>query len=132
MPHFIDYSSHVSKQTFSAAAITDSKGNQVGRIIIRFTDAQIGYNHHVGVSFYPADIDFGATLKGSTYSQPITLVKAFDAASVRCYDWHNRIISSEYRNTDDSKIVLADCMSRFDEIVSLKFKRKSYNLLWVM
>jgi hypothetical protein len=130
--NFIDYVNHVSKQTFSAAVITDSKGKQVGKIVIRFTGSQIGYNHEVGVVFYPADINFSSTRKGNTYGQPGSLYYLLRDAGVKMYNFSgNQVIDYDMQKKGVSGQNY-DSMSRFDEIVKLKFNRKSYNVLWCM
>ncbi len=131
MTHFIDYTCNVSKQTFSAAVITDSKGKQVGKIIIRFTDSQIGYNHQVGVIFYPADLDFSKALKGGTYSQPGTLFHLLDAAGIKQFNFSGqRIVGYDDKAAPNTQIY--DSMSTFNEITTLKYKRKTYNVLWAI
>jgi hypothetical protein len=125
MTHFIDYTSNISKQTFSAAAITDRKGNMVGKIIVRFTDSQIGYNHQVGVLFYNADLDFSETLKGGTYNQPDTLFTVLTNANIKCYDWHQNQITARGANS-------ADSLSSFNDIRYIKHNRKTYTLNWVL
>ncbi len=129
MKHFIDFTCNVSKQTFSAAAIVDNKGVQQGRIIIRFTDSQIGYNHQVGVIFAPESLDFGNTSKGNTYSQPGTLFHMLDNAGVKCFNRSGDKITN-YGDKEQGQCY--DSMSSFNEIVTLKYNRKTYRVLWVM
>jgi len=131
MKHFIDYSSHVSKQTFSAGVIVDNKGKQAGKIVIRFTDSSVGYNHHIGVVFYPAEMSFKDNAKGGTYSQPRTLFKLFSDSNVKCYT-HNKLIIDYDSRKKHPDGTIYDSLSRFDEITRLKFKRKSYNVFWAM
>ena len=131
MTHFIDYTCNVSKQTFSAAVIIDSQGKQRGKIIIRFTDSQIGYNHHVGVIFHPAELNFSDTRKGSTYSQPGTLFKLLANNGIESYNFNNQLIVG-YSKKQPKNTQMYDSMSRFDEIVKLKFNRKTYRVLWAM
>ena len=69
MKHFIDSYSNLSKQTFDTAIIVDSKGKQAGKIIVRYTNSQIGCNNQTGVIFYPSDLNFEKTEKGSSYNQ---------------------------------------------------------------
>ena len=130
MTNFIDHTSHVSKQTFSAAVITDSKGKQVGKIIIRFTDAQIGYNHEVGVVFYPADLNFSETLKSGVNNNPDTLYHLLNNNGIKVYSRYSQLIG--YKNKETNKTVRYDSLSDFSDIVRIKFNRKSYNVLWCM
>ena len=128
--HFIDHTDHISRQTFSAAVIVDSNGKQAGKIIIRFTPSQIGYNHQVGVLFHPADMSFEVALKGSTYSQPQTLADLFSGAGVRMYDWTGREIIAGWKDKEGA--VCAQSLSRFDDIASIKHGRKQYSVLWAI
>ncbi len=131
MKHFIDYANNVSKQTFSAAVIVDSNGVMAGRIIIRFTDSQIGYNHQAGVLFHIAGIDFSDTRKGNTYSQPGTLFHILDNAGVKQFNFGGQRIVG-YDDKDEPNSQIYDSMSTFNEITTLKFKRKTYRILWAM
>lgn len=129
MNHFIDYTNHLSKQTFSAAAIVDSGGKQVGEIIIRFTQSQIGYNHQVGVIFHPAELDFSNNKKGGTHEQPGTLFYILREAGVKAFNFGGDLITT-YGDKAEGRHY--NSMSRFDEIITLKYKRKIYRILWVM
>ena len=128
----LDKTNHVSKQTFSAAVITDSKGKQVGKIIIRFTDSQIGYNHEVGVLFHPAELSFRESHKGNTYAQPDTLYFLLSRAGIKCYNWSGQRVIDYTLIEKGVKGQNYNSMSRFDEIVKLKHGRKEYNVLWAM
>jgi len=127
MKHFIDYSHNVSKQTFSAAVIVDSEGRQVGKIIIRFTDSQIGYNHNVGVIFYPAELSFEKTRKGGTYDQPGTLFKVLHDAGIEVYAHNKRVVRCDALNS-----VRYDSLSTFSDITKLSYKGVDYSILWAM
>jgi len=130
--NFIDYTCNVSKQTFSAAAIVDSKGKQVGKIVIRFTDATIGYNHQVGVIFYPAEINYKDNRKGNTYAQPDTLFYILRDAGIKVYNFGGDQVIDYDMAKKGIKGQNYDSMSRFDEIVKLKYNRKTYRILWCM
>ena len=128
--HFIDHSDHISRQTFSAAVILDSKGRLQGRIMIRFTPSQIGYNHEVGVIFHPAGVDYASTMKGGTYSQPSTLIELLDANGVKSYTWSGDLIFNQSRGEPGQ--VCAESLSQFSDVASLKHGRKSYRVLWAL
>jgi len=144
MPHFTDYMQYVSKQTFSAAAIIDSDGKSAGKIIVRYTDATIGYNHNVCVLFYPVDgMNYSNTKKGGTYNEPATLVQMLESNNITAYLHDGNRVTSDYdliygkrRKTPNKRInnniSHAESMSRFSDISSIKYKRKKYNLVWVM
>jgi len=131
MKHFTEYMRDVSKQTFSAASIVDSRGKQAGSIIIRFTDSYIGYNHNVCVLMYGVDgLDYGTTAKGGMYSQPQTMVRHFEAHGVKCFNFYGERIFGNYQK--NRKVLVADSLSRFSDVHSIKNGNKKYALHWVM
>ena len=71
MKYFQDHLNTVKPQTFDMAIITDSKGKAKGKIIVRYTNSQIGYNNETGIVFHHQDIDinFSTTIKGDTYNK---------------------------------------------------------------
>jgi len=128
MKHFFNRANGMSKHAISTAAIIDSDGNLAGKIVIRFTDSQVGWNHEAGVLFYPADIDFSDSRKGSTYSQPDTLYYVFREAGIKCFDWQGR----RFGDYSDRHDVMIDSQSRFNDIATIKHGRKKYRLLWII
>lgn len=118
MQNFLDHTSHVKKQTFSAAVILDAKGKMRGRIVVRFTPSQIGYNHQVGAIVYGTDLDFNTTQKGGTYDQPQSLVKLLKAHGMKAI----------HHNGDE----LSDCHGRFDDCDRIKHGRKVYRVIWAI
>ena len=118
----------LNKQSFSAAAIVDAQGNSAGRVIIRFTDSQIGWNHEVGVIFSDAGLNLAHTSKGNTYSTPGTLYFMLREAGVKSYTWNGKQIG-DYDNKTGQNY---DSLGRFDDIAKLKIGRKHYNLLWII
>ena len=130
MKHFFDKLNSMTKQSFSAAAIVDAKGNHVGRVLIRFTDSYIGWNHEAGVIFHAENValNMNSTRKGNTYSTPGTLYYLFRDAGVKCYDRRDQQIG----DYDNKTAVNYDSLSRFDDIASVKISRKIYKLLWIL
>ena len=123
--HFIDRLDHVSRQTFSAAVILDADGNQCGRIIVRFTDSQIGYNHEVGISFYHSQLpssesNFSMSRKGSCYSNPATMVDMLQELGFTCWT-HNKPVTGR-----------GDYLSRFKDIESMKAGNRKFRILWAI
>ena len=55
MKSLIDKIDSMGKQSVSAAVITDSSGNMAGKILVRFTDSYIGWNHEVCLVMYSVD-----------------------------------------------------------------------------
>lgn len=71
--------STVSRQAASVGVIQDDKGNIRGRILVRFTPAQIGYNHEVSVHCHALEMTHcDDVAKGSCYENPATLFDLFD------------------------------------------------------
>lgn len=119
MKSIFEYTNNVSRQTFSAASIVDSKGKQVGKIIIRFTDSNIGYNHLVYVQL-PGFVRGQA--KGNTYNQPVTLFRLIQDNGFRCFAGRGR----EVMTYGD-----AESLSSFNDIASLKKGNRTYTINWV-
>ena len=71
MSHIQDHLNNVSRQCFDTAIITDNKGNAKGKVIVRYTDSQMGFNNETGVIFHHNDIHINCTdtRKGSAYNQ---------------------------------------------------------------
>ena len=79
--------SNVSRQATSVGVIQDDKGNIRGRILVRFTPAQIGYNHEVSVHCYPLDMNQADDVaKGSCYQNPVTLFDLLEENGYSCLD----------------------------------------------
>ena len=126
MKHFYDKVSGMGNHAVSCAAITDSKGELCGKVLIRFTNAQIGWNHEAGVLFNP--LDLSQSSKGGTYSVPGTLYFLFREAGIKCYDWHKSLIG-DYENKTDTNY---DSLSTFNDIRYIKQGRKTYTLNWLI
>lgn len=118
MKHFIDHINMVSKQTFSCALIFDAKGKQCGKIIVRFTDSQIGYNHQLGMVF--GDLDFGTTFKGDCYSNPDTLIKALQSIDCKALNFRKEIVG------------IGSGSSQFNDIKYIRQGRKTFRIEWCM
>ena len=126
MKHFIDYTDKLLKQTFDMAAITDSKGNQVGSIICRYTDSQIrvGWNHNVGVYVCGSTgfnnlPSFKKTYK-SHNSAIEDLCYCFELHGFKVYDALDQIIDNP------------ESRSRINEARKIKRGHKCFNILWVV
>jgi len=128
--NLLDQANHISRQTFSAAVIVDSEGNQAGKVVVRFTPSQIGYNNQVGVIFHPADLSFSKTIKGNSYSAPTTLVRLLNQAGVTCCDWGGTEIVAGHKASEGQ--VSSESLSRFDDVASIKHGRKQYSVLWAI
>ena len=126
MKHFYDKVSGMGNHAVSCASITDSKGELCGKVLIRFTNAQIGWNHEVGVLFSP--LDLSQSSKSGTYSVPGTLYFMFREAGIKCYDWHKNQIG-DYENKTDTNY---DSLSTFNDIRYIKQGRKTYTLNWII
>lgn len=123
--HMMDYMNSVHTQTFSAAAVVDSRGNHVGNVVIRFTDAQIGYNHSIAVLMFgdPAsDLDLGTVKKGSTYDQPQTLVSLLSKDGYQCLDYYGNHVDENQAKT----------LGNFSDIHGIKRGNKMFRIYWVM
>lgn len=118
--HIMDNYQQCKKQCFDTAFIVDSKGNKVGKIIIRYTKSGYGYNNETGVLFYDAGLDFSNTEKGGVYNN-MGVVKLLIESGVRCFD------------ASGEQITLVNCQqySRPTQLNSLKIGGKKYRVWWV-
>ena len=121
--NIFDRINKVSKQTISAAVITDSKGRACGRVLVRFTDSQVGYNHEVAVIFHEGEtsIDAGTSSKGSCYSNPSTLVKKLQAENLKPLQHSGKPIEG-----------CGDYLSQFTDVCGFKMGRKRFDILWAI
>ena len=78
--------STVSRQAASVAVIQDENGNVRGRILVRFTPAQIGYNHEVSVHCHALEMTHEQSAKGSCYQNPSSLFDLLDSNGHTCLD----------------------------------------------
>lgn len=147
MTNFIDKFHKLSRQCVSAAVILDSKGVTRGRIVIRFTNGQIGFNHQLTVLFLAAGLNYSTSSKGGSYDQPGTLFKHLnntgrvmydnnsvklysDTGKVKMYNYDKKQIVGYGSKIKDSRMY--DSLSRFDEICYLKVGRKTYRIAWAV
>ncbi len=119
--HYQDKVNTVSRQTLSAAVILNSKGHLCGKIIVRFTDARIGYSHEVGVVMDKLNMDYDDNKKGGVYDTPKTLISMIAAAGGKPMA-HGKIINKAH----------FDVFSRFDEIDGIKVGRNKFKILWAL
>lgn len=120
----------LTRQSVSAAAIIDSKGNMAGKILVCFTNGLYGWNHEVSACLFGHDkLSFGKSRKGNCYDNPTTLYKLLRDAGLTAYDWNGRKLG----HYDDKRPhVPVDSLSRFSDIRTIKHGRKSYRLEWVI
>ena len=130
MQHFTDHYQQVKKQTFDTAIITDSKGKVSGKIIVRYTDSQIGYNNETAILLYGNDkLNFGTTRKGSTYDHDMVYRMLRDAGA-KVYSYNGDQFG-DYSDKNRENLVMADSMSRCTDFHSFKIGSNKYNILWV-
>ena len=128
MKYLRDKIDTLSKQSVSAAAITDSNGKQVGKVFIRFTDSYIGWNHEVCVIVYgDGELHGMNSRKGGCYDKPATLYFMLRDAGYRVFNRTFRI--GDYQ---DKTLCNYDSLSRFEDISHFKKGNKVFNLLWVV
>jgi len=88
--HFIDKYSNLAKQCFDTAIITDIKCNAVGKIIIRYTNAQIGYNNETGIIFHPANLNFSKVMKNDCYGRELAVFELLTEANCKVLDLYKK------------------------------------------
>jgi hypothetical protein len=118
MTHFIDRTSSLTKQSFSAAVILHG-AKENGSLRIRWTDSQIGWNLEIGAVLHSVeDLNFSHTTKGNTYSNVATLVDHFKPFGIIPLDWNKKPINEGHS-------AISDC--RY-----LKDGRKIYKVIWAI
>jgi hypothetical protein len=131
MKYLIDKISSMTKQSVSAAAIVDSNGNMAGKVLVRFTDSQIGWNHEVSAVIYDSEgmvaLNMRNSRKGGTYDKPLSLYALFDDAGFVPFTHNDRSIGSY----DNKRDVNVDSLSTFSDIAYVKKGNKRYSLMWV-
>ena len=128
MKYLIDKIVSMSKQSVSAAAIVNSKGEQCGKILVRFTNSTYGWNHEVSAILYEHEtLNMKQITKGESESTPRALYALLKNNNIRCFT-HNKEIG-DYSN----KLPCCyDSLSSFSDIARIKYRRKSYQLMWVV
>ena len=130
MQHFIDHYHVVKKQTFDTAIITNGNGKVAGKIIVRYTDSQIGYNNETGVLVYGVDgLDFNNTMKGSTYNHD-SVYRLLRNAGAKVFH-HNGQQFGDYSDKNRDGLVMSDSMSRCTDFISFKIGNRKYTINWV-
>ena len=127
--NFQDHLNTVKKQTFDMAIITDSKGKSSGKIVVRYTDSQIGYNNQTGIVLYRYDLDYGTTRKGSTYDQD-SVFHLLRGIGAKVYN-HSGVEFCTYGDKKREGKINADSISRCTEFVSFKIGRAKFTIHWV-
>ncbi len=133
MSDVFEHFNNISRQTFDAAIITNSKGKKVGKILVRYTNAQIGWNNETGIYFYGHGdnrLEFSSTIKGNTYTNDSVYVllknigaKVYGFNDVRFYSY------GEEPKTENRQSV--DSISRCTEFLSFKLGNSKFNILWI-
>ena len=130
MKHFIDNYCTVKAQTFDTAIITDSNGKVAGKIIVRYTNSQIGYNNETAILMYSIDgLDYTNTRKGSTYNQESVFYILRDVGA-KVYNYQGKQFGM-YGDKDRENLIMADSISRCTEFSSFKIGNRKYNINWV-
>ena len=128
MKYLIDKIDSLSKQSVSAAAITDSSGNLAGKVLVRFTQSYIGWNHEVVAFLFGKEgMRANNSKKGGTYENPTTLYKLINEAGLKCFDYNKR----KFGHYDKGTVNIAS-MSQFSDIRYIKDGNKLYTLHWVI
>ena len=145
MKHFLDCTQDVSRQTFDMAIILDNKGKKVGKIIVRYTNAQIGYNNQTAIIFHGMpvlnesgqytgqyDLDAGKTIKGCSYDKD-SVFELLASIGAKVYGWNGlQFYSYEHKagaKAESSQNV--NSISRCTEFLSFKIKNNKFRIEWV-
>ena len=128
--HFIDRVNSMSRHAFDQAIITNSKGEPCGKIIVRYTDSQIGWNNETSIILNGYPLDFGVTKRGSTYDHG-SVFHLLRGVGAKVYGWNG----TRYIGYEDKKpktpYHMSDSTSNCRDFTSFKIGNKKFNILWV-
>ena len=130
--NFIDKYSKLSRQCFDTAVITNSKGDRVGKIIVRYTDSHIGYNNETGIMFHGAGVtlDFSNTVKGNSYDKS-SVYEMLAGAGCRVYGYGGLEFTDDRGKMNNDNTQRVESISRCDEFTSFKKGNAVFRILWV-
>ena len=137
MKHFQDHLAHVSSQTLNTAVIVDSKGEQRGSVIVRYTKSTDGYNNETGVCFYYGDyqLDYTKTIKGSRWMTGGLYELLSEHKGIKILDWHKRefyTFNNKPKNRKEAAVMTGiDGISQPSEMRYIKIGNAVFSILWV-
>jgi len=123
--NILDKFGTVSNQCFDAGVIVNAQGKQCGRVLVRYTKGQYGYNNESHVHLF-GDVR-PDTVKGSVYNKS-GVFDILTAMGAKCYGYDGRLFV-ECEAGDNQQTI--DSISSFNELTAFKIGRKQYKILWV-
>ena len=116
------------KHGFNSAVIVDSKGDQRGTVIIRYTDATYGHNSETQLSLSLPPEHHNASKKSDSYDRS-PLFYMLTELGAKCYNHQGDQYNDRPQQTGDG--ISIHGVSRESDLVSFKIGNKKYRVLWV-
>ena len=133
MKNLLEKLNTTSNQTFDAAIITDSKGEQQGKVLIRYTKGTIGYSNETGVLLNHKDIslDFNKSIKGDCYDRT-GLYTLLAEAGCKLLD-HSKREYRDYHKSSAKKDTMKNIhgMSSCTEFKYIKKGNSLFTIHWI-
>lgn len=99
---FIDKVTDMGTHAVLSAVLTDLNGKRMGSIKIRFTKGRIGWNHELSVLITGHRyLNYPNTVKGDTYSVPMTLVDHLAGFVCSCEDFYGEEVTESSSTFED-------------------------------
>ena len=117
------------KHGFNSAVIVDSKGDQRGTVIIRYTDATYGHNSETQLSLSLPPEHHNASKKSDSYDRS-SLFYMLTELGAKCYNWQGDQYHASAQKTGRPGVSIHG-VSRESDLVSFKIGNKKFRVLWV-
>ena len=140
MRNLLEKLDEVCNQTFDAAIITDSKGQQQGKVLVRYTKGKSGYSraevggrNETGVLLNHKDIslDFNKSIKGDCYDRT-GLYTLLAEAGCKLLD-HSKREYRDYHKSSAKKDTMKNIhgMSSCTEFKYIKKGNSLFTIHWI-
>ena len=129
MKHFIDKVSNMASQVLDTAVITDSTGKVVGKVVVRYTNAQIGWNNETGIVFHAGgkSLDFSVTEKHDSHNNCEGVFNLLSSIGGKVYDYRGE----QFADNHKLNLRQVGSLSSVKDFTSFKLGNSKFNILWV-
>ena len=131
--HFMEKVNSMTRQAIDTAVIVDAKGQRRGKIIVRYTDSQIGWNNETGIIFHygKSNLDFGKTVKGGAYDRS-AVYALLSSIGAKVYGWRGlQYHTYSDKPTKGHNLQNVSGVSQCTDFTSFKIGNKTFKILRV-